>query len=375
MRRKIHYLICVTGMFLSGFLSPNLEACESDTFSKNRSFYAISSLRFYLDQIDSSNEQEIVFDQTEVDALWSKACGDSVLSPFVEEARDCYNQSTSPRDDSYLKAKEILVQVWEHLNYDLLESQTQKALPFPYNTYPNFDNNPYISKKMQLKMRPYLLPIDSSLKPTMDSLFSSSRVIENESSFALAGFHTLFAQENSFIRVAQHASLPGFLLKVYLDSEHRQKKGMPGWEWLTRRCEGAKNIRHLIKRKNLKYFTVPDKWLYPLPAPSTTEIAKDSIQPVVLVVTRMNLVSTEETLEAWLTKITPRHLDELYCILSHGYSSCFLMLNIPYTTEGVFACIDTEYPKRTMDFAKVKKYFSPEMQLYWEELIRKGGNI
>ena len=67
------------------------------------------------------------------------------------------------------------------------------------------------------------------------------------------------------------------------DSERRKKSGKEGWEWLIQRCEGADNIRNLIKEKNLKYFSVPDKWIYVLPTSSkkTEKRDKTTMQPLV----------------------------------------------------------------------------------------------
>lgn len=235
------------------------------------------------------------------------------------------------------------------------------------NRQQNADNHPVITQKMRKAMRPYLLPKKHPIQATLHTLFKASRITANAHTFAEAGFITLFHQPASYIRVAQHLLLPGFLLKLYLDDEKRNKDNVPGWQWLVNRCEGAKNVRRLIKRKRLQHFTAPDKWLYPLPVTST-----ESDQPVILVVTNMDLVSSEETAYAWYHLVTPEILDELFCILSHGYSSCYVAQNIPLTKSGKFACVDTEYPKRDLRhrYREVKKYLSPEMQLYWDTLTR-----
>jgi len=240
----------------------------------------------------------------------------------------------------------------------------------------NFDGNPYIDKKMRKMMRPYCIPLDHPLKASLDTIFSQSRAIENEPAFANAGFVTLFAQPISYLRIARHPLLPGYLLKVCLDNETRQKKGIPAWQWLVNRCKGAENIRKLIKEKKLRYFTVPDKWIYPLPVNPMPALPNgQSQQPVILVVKDMNIVSARQTRDIWKNKITTRHLDELYCILSHGYSSCFLVGNIPYCKNGKFACIDTEYPQRQLIYKKIKRYLSEDMNAYWDKLIKSGGKL
>lgn len=242
--------------------------------------------------------------------------------------------------------------------------------------YPNFDNNPFITGEMHQRMAPYLLPLSHPLKAALDGIFNQTRAIENEKSFDDAGFITLFKQQISFIRVAKHPALKGYLMKVYLDSELRQRRGLPGWLWLTERCKGAEKIRKLIEKKKLKYFSVPDKWLYPLPIdPSPVLEQGQSRQTVVLLVTDMKLTSQAESWRAWREKVTTRHLDELYCILSHGFSSTYLITNIPYTTSGKFTCIDTEHPKRKLDYQRVKQYLSAEMDAYWDKLVQSKGAI
>lgn len=223
----------------------------------------------------------------------------------------------------------------------------------------------HLDQEMQSMMQPYFLPLNHPLKNSLDIIFSNGRVTENQETFANAGFITLFTQPTSLITVARHPSLPGVLLKLYLDSETREKDGIPGWKWLVNRCKGAENVRKLIKRKKLKYFCVPDKWIYPLP--DTHSLAE---HPVILIVTDMDLTSESDTKYAWKHLATTKHLDELFCILSHGFSSCYLATNIPYTKSGKFACIDTEHPKRKLSYNHVKAYLSPPMRAYWNELIK-----
>lgn len=95
--------------------------------------------------------------------------------------------------------------------------------------------------------------------------------------------------------------------------------------------------------------------------------------PAILVVTYMKLVDRKASKEAWKTVVTRRHVEELYSILSHGYSSCLLFTNIPYTTNGKFACIDTEWPTRPLPLAHVHRHLSKKMAKYWDYLVRTGG--
>jgi hypothetical protein len=230
--------------------------------------------------------------------------------------------------------------------------------------YPNFDHNPTIQKHIKKKIKPYLLPLDHPVKPILDLIFSTSQPMKNEESFHQAGFETLQVTHASFIRLARHPAIPGFLFKVYLDSERRRKDGRPGWEWLLDRCKGAQNIRKLIQKENIQHFVVPEKYLYPLPARPPSVVQNP--QPVILMVTDMQLADHFEVVDAWKNKITRQHLDELYLIISQGYASAALVANVPYTKQGKFACIDTEYVKRKIDCKKVLPFLSEDMQAYWK---------
>lgn len=231
----------------------------------------------------------------------------------------------------------------------------------------------YLTKKMRKEMRPYLLPRNHPVKKALDRICRHSRVILDQQTFEASGFHILYHQHISKIRVASHPQLRGYLVKVYLDSETPLLKGKPGWVRLTRRCQGAKNVRDLIRREGLKHFTAPKKWLYCPPTDHLPpEYTNEMIQPVLLVVTDMNIGSLEESLEAWSSKITTEHLDELYCILSHGFSSAYLPFNVPYCKNGKFACVDTEDPKRKVNYKLARPYLSPEMRDYWDKLVEEG---
>lgn len=240
--------------------------------------------------------------------------------------------------------------------------------------YHDFKVNSCIVKEMHTMIRPHLLPETHAIKPVLDAIFSEYGVNKNADSLARAGFVTVSVRPFTFLTVVRHPCLPGYIQKIYLESDQRVKPGKPGWKWLVQRCQGADNIRKLIKAKKLKHFTVPDKWLYPLKAkPKHLQAKSGCGQPVILITTDMNLVSQAESEEAWKTKVTYEVLDELYEIISHGLASSHLSWNIPYTNDGTFSCIDTEHPVRKPDYKSVKLYLSKKMGKYWDALVKAGG--
>ena len=227
-----------------------------------------------------------------------------------------------------------------------------------FGDYPNFDNNPFLTNEMKKMIAPHLLPLDHPARLMLDLIFSKSRVIKDEQSLVNAGFSIIAIQDKSSMVVARHPLVPGFVFKIYRDSEPSGRKGTPGWECLTIRCKNAKKVKKIINKQGLKHFTVPDKWLYILPP-------KKNKQPVILIATDMEIESRRNTKKAWKTVASCEHLDELYSILNSGYGSCFLVNNIPFTKNNTFALVDLEKPKRKFNMEKVESCFSEEMQNYW----------
>lgn len=238
--------------------------------------------------------------------------------------------------------------------------------------YPGLSENPYLEKSDQDKIQPFLLPLTHPMKEQLDLIFHKSRAIQDRDTFEEAGFEVLMDDLNSLMILAKHPGIPGYLFKVYFDGSET-KKNKSGWGFLLKRCKGASDIRSLIHEKELKYFSVPDKWLYLLPIPFVESDKR--IEPVILMVTDMELVTPKENVQAWKTKITKEHLQELYLILSHGHGSSGLVKNVPYTNSGKFAFIDTEHPNKTPKYDKARQFLSKEVQAYWDQLVRTEGAV
>lgn len=239
------------------------------------------------------------------------------------------------------------------------------------SSYPHFEDNPLLNDRTRFRMAPYLLPLNHPMKAVLDDIFSRSRVLENERTLRDAGFEIIAGpMPNSFVIVVRHSLIPGYVFKLYLDSESAQRKQIPHWEWLVRRCEGARGIRQIIRDQKMRYFSVPDKWLYVLPVyPYPSSL---NSQLVILMETDMQLESLEVTEQMWKT-VTRKHLDELYCILKQGYGGhgvVNLAANVPFTKQGKFAFTDTEDPRANLNLKYLKKYLSKKMQLYWDTLIQ-----
>ena len=198
----------------------------------------------------------------------------------------------------------------------------------------------------------YTMPAHHPFYAKLERIFASSKTLDSERNFLKAGFTILQLRDPMFV-IAMHPELPGHLVKVHLRASHRSPQSR--WNNLITRCKNAAKLKGVIEKENIRYFTVPDKCIY------TTRH-----QDPVLIVTRMNIVSARETKHAWLKHAKRKHIKELHCIISNGCGSSKLVENLPYTREGVFACIDTEKPSQGDRY--IKKYLSKDMCLYWDEL-------
>lgn len=236
-----------------------------------------------------------------------------------------------------------------------------------------FNQNFQDSGWLKGQLKPYVIPSDHLIKPALDAIFQTSRVTHSKETLIAAGFIIHTIQMTSNIIVSRHPQVPGYVFKIYLDTDPRTRKGKEGWQWLVSRCKSAATIRNLIKKNKITKFSVPDKWIYLLPEHPSDLTADSTHQPAILIATDMKLVPPKESAEAWRKNITPQHLNELYIILSHGYGSTFLVHNVPYTASGKFSFVDTEYPKRKFEYEKVKRFLSPEMCKYWDKLVRKAA--
>lgn len=244
---------------------------------------------------------------------------------------------------------------------------------FLFGSYNDLDQFP-INENDRLRINHYLLPEQSAIKNNLDILFLSSRATEDYNHLIEADFTPYYIQPRSFIVVAGHALLPGYLVKLQLDTELRLKSNEPCWEWFIRRCEGAKKIQEIIDEHQIKHFEVAEKWLYPLPLQPAPPQTSDYDQKLLVVLVKdMNLVPMRENRKAWKEQITKEHLDELCIIMKNAYASSFRADNISFTKKGTFAFIDTEYrlPYHVPNFEKIGRRLNEEMLEYWKSLTEE----
>jgi hypothetical protein len=399
MLKRLKFLFSLFLIF-NFFVSHSFLMAKDNTLSL---IQASSSLIFYLNEkmaeLDPSTQEikkdipGIVFEDHEVKLLWDRILIDipegiysKNTSRLASKAFDSYckalnllseNKTTEARS-LLANAKKSISSFWSKINTQNnhlfsnqidstgVEKKTNK-------TSSSFENNPLLSKSAKRQIRPYLLPRKHEAKRVLDHIFSKSRAIQDANTFANAGFITHFIQKRSFIRVASHPSLPGYLMKVYLDNELRLKRNLPGWHWFVKRCEGVAKIQKVIQKNKIRNFATPKKWIYPIPIHGVfANDPKYVRKEVILLVEDMRLVSKTANLHAWKHSITREHLKELYKIISQGSGSSYRADNIPYTKNGKFAFIDTEYPGKKHDYNSIRSYLSSEMRAEWDKIVKKG---
>lgn len=212
---------------------------------------------------------------------------------------------------------------------------------------------------------PYFLPQNHPVRPVLDSIFSKPHIMKNEETLKAAGFLIFSKQGHSGTCVVEHPLLPGYLVKLILNSTsfYRNSSYLTKKECLIKRCVGASLIRQVIQQYHVRYFGVPDKWLYKV-------FDQEESNAYVLLVTKFPLVSKKETMAAWKMKITLEHLRELFFILKSGAGSTAFAVNVPYSENGMFCFIDTEYFGRNLLARPIERHLSKLMRKEWLCLVQ-----
>ncbi len=212
------------------------------------------------------------------------------------------------------------------------------------------------------------------MKAKLDKIFTKKkRVLLSTKTLKKAGFLNPKARKFTRLIVVKHEEIPGFVFKIYLDSQ-RYYKDVPEYNLWIQRIKGVARIRQVIKQYQLEeYFKTPTKWIYLVPerpAPPEDFLAKVTI----LVEEDMNLLSAKANAERWKSDLVSKPLlDGLYKILKLvGLKDCCKIDNIPFSTDGRVAFIDTQtYGETAIPYKVVGKALSDENKRYWKHIIGK----
>lgn len=230
--------------------------------------------------------------------------------------------------------------------------------------------NPSVAPDIWEMLKPYFLPENHPIKSKLDKIFSQKRVTANKKSLEKSGFYVRRFKDEKNFAVLFHDKLDDYALKIYTDEAVDDE-----WFNFLKRITGANIIKDAIARHNYgDLFTVPKKWIYPLPQnpKSTGPHPKNFI----LVVEKFDIYTGSKNFDKWESStITKQMLDALYVLLQEeGLNDCIYPFNVPYGKDGRIAFIDTEYYHNwPIYFHKFTKYLSKSNRYYWERLIVQGG--
>lgn len=151
-----------------------------------------------------------------------------------------------------------------------------------------------------------------------------------------AGFQ-INRQSSGKIMVARHPSVRGLLFKRYTDDVSLRDQ-LKNFE---RRLEGARRLRAFVDRRGLTHIVVPHKWIMELPSAFLHWEAAH-----VLVVEQLEILSDAQTRTAY-ERIATGTLAQLCCVLYHFRGMDSNTKNLPFTSDGRIALVDTEHWDRS----------------------------
>lgn len=240
----------------------------------------------------------------------------------------------------------------------------------------DFVKTRYVTQEVWDYVKPYFMPINHPIKSKLDRMCSEKRFIQSPETFKKAGFKRYNPGRVSHIMASSNPKLQGYFIKAFSD----EQKGISDWQKLTHRIIGAKSITKYITENNYKnQFSVPKKWIYPLPAnPSPPRTSQYERKNFILVCEDMRILTHEANNAKYKREMTKEILNGLYCIIrDEGLYDSVYNFNVPFCKNGKLSFIDTEKHHGTnpIRYERFLKYFNTEMQAYWRKLMKNGGPV
>jgi hypothetical protein len=178
------------------------------------------------------------------------------------------------------------------------------------------------------------LPIVSRLP----DLFTNKRMFDSFDRFEAEGFR-LVAHAEHKIMSGSHKETPGYLFKKYNNDK-------PGKKQITnymRRIEGARLLRQFVEEHGLQHITAPRKWLYELPGGFP--------ERYLVVADKLDLLSDDATRRKY-GRISEAQTRELATVLFYFRGLNSWTKNLPFTSDGKIAFVDTERWHRDKDYLR-----------------------
>lgn len=221
-------------------------------------------------------------------------------------------------------------------------------------------------------INPHLIPSNSPAKIFLDKIFGKKHLTYSKDSLEKAGFKCSKNPKWNNIIIAKHPGLSGYVLKLFTDDQPEVNE----LENFLRRIEGSKIVNEAIEKLGYqKFFKTPRKWIYSLP--ETDDVAENP-KKFILVAQDMRILSTTKNNKRWRSAhaVTPKKLEMLYNILEEtGLHDSVYIDNIPFSTDGKIAFIDTEhYQHWPIHYSILTQFLDRKMQQYWQELVYQSDS-
>ncbi len=188
------------------------------------------------------------------------------------------------------------------------------------------------------------MPFDDPASIDLSSLFRDPDMFDSRAHWAKAGFQVFSRSSPGKVMVARHPAVHGLLFKHYaLDVPPMDQ--LKNYE---RRLEGARRLRVFIEQHGLSRVVVPHKWILKLP-----HIFSRRGTAHVLVVEELEILDDKQTQAAY-RHIHPRTLSELCLVIYHFPGMDSIAKNLPFTSDGGIALVDTEHWDRNSHKAPLR---------------------
>lgn len=231
-------------------------------------------------------------------------------------------------------------------------------------------NNKYVESAAWEKVDNYLMPRSHPIRAKLDKFFKKARITQDVDSLKAAGFDNPHIRSWTKLVVTRHPRFPGYVFKIYTDSEPYYK-GVPEYYQWIKRVKGANMIRKYIAANNVQgYFKVPKKWIYVLPekpAPAKGLLRKNFI----VVEEDMQIWGKSENEKMWGSPaVTKDMLTAFHRLIKKlGLWDNSKPANAPFSKDGKIAFIDTEeFGRPQINWYRLTPHLSPEMQTFWHKL-------
>jgi len=212
---------------------------------------------------------------------------------------------------------------------------------------------------------------EKEARKSLKEMGLTERSFRDVETFAKKGFVILREnhKKHDYVFVAaKHPLLEGYVVKAFLFGE----KGLSfHFSEYTRqnfsaRITNALKIKEFIEQKKCRFLTVPNKWIYEVP------LKNDKAPPCTLLLAEeMTLLSDNKKAYLHLSK---RQIEEL-CLVLTTFGTCdFIVSNMPVTSRGKIAFIDTESLHGGERHLKQKLLFNlhPKMRKYAALLLKEA---